>query len=242
MRVSRNLSLAIQYVLDEWVPPRIRDSRWFMWLPMRVVLRDTAEDFRTFKNSVFSMSDAEFGALYQRTAHVQQLQGLTDLNRPCVDAILDAVSGREVLEVGCGRGYLAARMAAAGCAVTACDIEIAKDTLERYPLVRFEQANIESLPYADASFDTVVCTHTLEHVQHLHTAVAELRRVARNQLIIVVPRQRPYRYTFSLHTQFFPYEWSLHAAFGNHAGVHIRRLGDWYYFEQIPPRAQPSEL
>lgn len=238
MRVSRNLSLAVQYVLDEWVPPRIRDSRWFMRLPMRVVLRDAADDFRTFKDSVFAMNDTEFSALYQRTAHVQQLQGLTDLNSACIEAILSAVRDREVLEVGCGRGFLAARMAAASCTVTACDIDVAEDVRERYPDVRFEQANIESLPYADASFDTVVCTHTLEHVQHLHTAVAELRRVARRQLIIVVPRQRPYRYTFSLHTQFFPYEWSLHAAFGIHEGVHIRRLGDWYYAEQLPDGAR----
>ena len=55
----------------------------------------------------------------------------------------------------------------------------------------------------------MVCTHTLEHVRGLLVAIGELRRVCSDKLIIVVPKQRPYRYTFDLRIHFFPYEHSL---------------------------------
>ncbi|MDO8389231.1 MAG: class I SAM-dependent methyltransferase [Actinomycetota bacterium] len=235
MRVSRRFSLAVQYILDEWVPPVVRDSRWFMGLPMRFVMRDATNDFMTFKDSVFGMDDESFSALYERTAHVQQLQGETDLNQRCTDEILRSLAPGRILEVGCGRGYLAGLMAGQGRDVTGFDIAIADDVRSRHAAVQFLTGNIESLPFPDGSFDVVVTTHTLEHVQNLSTAVAELRRVAKRQLIIVVPRQRPYRYTFSLHTQFFPYEWSLHSAFGYRKNAVIKRLGDWYYMENIQP-------
>jgi len=55
----------------------------------------------------------------------------------------------------------------------------------------------------------VTCCHVLEHVQDAEAAVRELRRVARRRLVVVVPRQREYRYTFDLHLRFFPYPSSL---------------------------------
>lgn len=234
MKVSRNFSVKVQYVLDQLVPPIMRDSKWFMYLPMKAVLKDATHDFMDFKNWVFARSNTEFGALYERTGHVQELQGETDLNEPCLDEIMHLLEGRKVLEVGCGRGFLAGKLAQQND-VTACDIVVSKKTVKKYPGVKFEEANIEALPYKDNSFDVVVCTHTLEHVRNLGLAVDELRRVAKNELVIVVPKQRPYKYTFSLHTQFFPYEWSLQAAFGfDPKTTTIKNLGgDWVYHQVI---------
>lgn len=112
MKVPRELSLVVQYILDQWVPPRIRDSKWFMYLLMRLVLKDATRDFMTFKDSVFESSDEEFRLLYRRTGHVQELQGETDLNRRCASALREMIAGRNVLEVGCGRGYLAGLLSA----------------------------------------------------------------------------------------------------------------------------------
>jgi hypothetical protein len=30
MTISRNVALVIHFLLDEWLPPILRDSRWFM--------------------------------------------------------------------------------------------------------------------------------------------------------------------------------------------------------------------
>lgn len=233
MKVPRNFSVFVQYILDEWVPPRIRDSRLFMYLPMKLVLRDTTKSFMTFKNTIFTATEAEFSDLYNSTSHVQELQGETDLNEACTEEILKNISSKKVLEVGCGRGYLANKMSKKSD-VTACDIVIPDSIKSKYPKIKFVEGNIQSLPFKDNSFDTVVTTHTLEHVQDLPGALQELRRIAKKELIIVVPRQRPYKYTFSLHTQFFPYKWSLENAFNaKDKDYSIKKLGDWYYSEKI---------
>ncbi len=233
MKVPRNFSVFVQYILDEWVPPRIRDSRIVMYLPMRFVLRDAANDFMSFKEWVFSANQKDFSELYNRTGHVQELQGETDLNHQCTEKILKTVKGKTVLEVGCGRGYLA-NLLSKNHDVTGFDIVVSKELKAKFPGVKFVQGNIQKLPFNDNSFDTVVSTHTLEHVQDLSGAVSELRRVAKGELIIVVPRQRPYKFTFSLHTQFFPYDWSIVNAFGYRKGAIIERLGDWFYYEKNP--------
>jgi ubiquinone/menaquinone biosynthesis C-methylase UbiE len=234
LKVSRRLALAVQFVLDELIPPIIRDSRWFMYFPMKLILKDATHDFITFKDTVFAMDTEAFGNLYKRTSHVGALQGETDLNEACVKEILESVgSGQTVLEVGCGRGFLAGLLSARGLKVTGCDIVLSEDVILKYPGVTFFEGNVQLLPLDDDSFDVVISTHTLEHVQDLSGAIAELRRVARRRLIVVVPRQRPYKYAFNLHTQFFPYRWSIEGAFGHRPGVTIRNLGDWFYLEDM---------
>ena len=229
MKVSRGFSIRVQYFLDEWVSPRIRDSRLLMGLPMKLVMKDSADDFMNFKNWVWEKDDKEFGNLYKRTLSAQELQGETDLNDKCLKEILANVKGKKVLDVGCGRGLLANKLAKNNT-VTGCDIVISKSLKDRYPKVSFKQGNIEKLPFKDGSFDVVITTHTLEHVRNLNLAYKEIKRVAKDKIIIVVPRQRPYKYTFSLHTQFFPYNWSLLNSFGFIKGkTTIKNLGDWYY-------------
>ncbi|HSX16780.1 MAG TPA: class I SAM-dependent methyltransferase [Patescibacteria group bacterium] len=234
MKLSRNFSVKVLYVLDQWVPPIMRDSKWFMIVPLKLVLKHNARDFMTFKDWVFKSTDKEFGDLYERTALPQELQGETDLNEACLNEILKRVKGKRVLEVGCGRGLLADKLSAKN-KVTGCDIVVSDTVRKNYPAVKFVAGNIENLPFKDKSFDVVVTTHTLEHVKDLPTAVKELRRIAKEELIIVVPKQRPYKYGFSLHTQFFPYEWSLQGAFGYIKGkTTIKNLdGDWFYRQKM---------
>jgi ubiquinone/menaquinone biosynthesis C-methylase UbiE len=233
LRVSREFSLAVQYVLDQWLPPVLRDARWFMWLPMRLLFGRHAAEVMDFKKHAFTMSKSQFSGVYERMAGLDDLQGETDLNQRCTEEILRHLEGETVLEVGAGRGYLANLMSQTR-QVTASDILISDELRSRLPQVAFAEANAEQLPFGDASFDTVVCTHTLEHVQRLDVAISELRRVARRRLIVVVPKQRPYLYGFSLHINFFPYAWSLQGQLGHRERAEIRDLGDWFYLEDMP--------
>lgn len=234
MKVTREFSTRVQFILDELVPPILRDSSWFMFLPMKLVLRQSSRDFMTFKNDVFHMSESEFSDLYARTASSNMLQGDTDLNHACVEKLRQLIVDENVLEVGCGRGFLSNLLSERNT-VAACDIAIDPALVAKYPNVSFTEANIESLPFENGQFDVVVCTHTLEHVQHLGAAMAELRRVARKQLIVVVPRQRPYKYTFSLHVHFFPYRWALESALALDRHAEVYRLDDWLIVENQHP-------
>jgi ubiquinone/menaquinone biosynthesis C-methylase UbiE len=88
-------------------------------------------------------------------------------------------------------------------------------------------ADITALPFTDHSFDIVLCTHALEHIRNPQKALAELIRVARRRLIIVVPRQREYRYTVDLHVNFFPYLYSFKRFIGIENAIYLNLNGDF---------------
>jgi SAM-dependent methyltransferase len=225
MALSRELTNRIRWFLDETLPPIVRDSALFNVL-LRIVARTQYPLFRDFRDDVSAMSEREFAGVYET---VQAIERETDLSRASLEAILNASVGPKVLDAGAGRGFLAGRLLKAGFDVTAVDVAPQPMPDAR---IAFHQASVETLPFEDAAFDTVISTHTLEHVRDLPAAISELRRVARKRLIVVVPRQRPYRVSFDLHLSFFPYEWNLRAALGARGTVEVRDIeGDWFYTE-----------
>jgi len=228
--ISRDCSLKIHYILDQLLPPALRDCRWFMAMPIRLVFGHRYKAYLDFKRDAYTMSEDEFRAFY-RTASDTAITRETDLNKASIDAILTHTSGTTVLDAGCGHGLMVGLLRGK-YVVSAVDIVIPDTLRDTYPDVKFHEANVEALPFADKSFDTVICSHTLEHVRNVHVAISELRRVAR-RLIIVVPRQRPYKYTFDLHLNFFPYLYSLQSVIGK-AGTqaHVADVdGDTFYME-----------
>lgn len=232
MALSREQALRVRNALDNGLPPRIRDSRLVMYPLLRFVFGSRFRVIADFKERGFAMTPAEFAHVYESTADLQQIQGCTDLNDACVEAILAAVVGDSVLDAGCGRGYLAERLSAVAPDVVGADIVLGAELVGR-PGLRYQQGSVEELPFEDDAFDTVVCTHTLEHVQRIDLALAELRRVARRRLVVVVPRERPYRYSFNLHLHFFPYPWNWQAVAGVVPGGRLEDVGgDWFYVEE----------
>lgn len=152
---------------------------------------------------------------------------LTDTNPDALAYVLSVIDAdaRNLADVGSGGGHFLRRVQEErrldGLALFGCDI------LERPAggRARTIVADNESLPFADGAFDVVTCMHTLEHSRRLDRAIAELRRVCRRQLIVVVPRQKYLHYTMDLHLQFFPTEEHLARALGVQASE-IRRFGD----------------
>lgn len=105
-------------------------------------------------------------------------------------AELSLPAGASVLDLGCGRGQHAVRLAKTfDFAVLGIDpvprrIELANEWLEQAgaelrELVRFELGSAESIPVEDASVDLVWCRETLYLVAELDAALAECRRVLR---------------------------------------------------------------
>ena len=235
MKLSRDLTWKIRYVIDEFIPPAIRDSKIFSLIMFRLfyklLYKDKGVIFLNFKQKAPSISEQEFRKIYKIVNSIESRD--TDLNVGCEKEILRNVVGNSVLEVGCGKGYLSKKLSKKYI-VTACDIVIDKQTVKKGRGIKFRKGNVENLPFASQEFDTAICTHTLEHVQNLSAAISELRRVTKKRLIIVVPKQRPYRLTFDLHLHFFPYNHSLELIMrnGQNHKSHCKEIdGDLFYVE-----------
>ena len=101
-------------------------------------------------------------------------------------ARLAPLSGRDVLDVGCGGGILAEAMARRGARVTGIDLaekplKVAQlHLLESRQEVRYELASAEELAARQAaSFDVTTCMEMLEHVPDPASTVAACARLLR---------------------------------------------------------------
>jgi SAM-dependent methyltransferase len=99
-------------------------------------------------------------------------------------ARLGPLSGKQVLDYGCGHGMASVVFARAGAVVSAFDLspgylaEARRRASANGVAVRFVQADGERLPFADGSFDAVWGNAVLHHLD-LRIAAVELRRVLR---------------------------------------------------------------
>ena len=121
---------------------------------------------------------------------------LVAMEEPLVDQLLGDVRGLAVLDVGCGTGRHSVRLAAKGAIVDALDFSPAM--LEQARLkagaarINFQQHDLaERLPFAEATFDRVICGLVIDHIADLAGLFAEMRRVCRPSGCVVVSVMHP---------------------------------------------------
>jgi ubiquinone/menaquinone biosynthesis C-methylase UbiE len=139
-------------------------------------------------------NQADFYEAYPRVEEQFQASLDASLHPRGPEALYDMVSGlgfsegARVLDIGCGEGDHAVRLAQRfGYTVHGIDpvprhVELARATLaDAEPAlaerVSFTTGSIEALPVADASVNLVWCRDVLVHVSDLEAAFAEFRRV-----------------------------------------------------------------
>jgi 2-polyprenyl-3-methyl-5-hydroxy-6-metoxy-1,4-benzoquinol methylase len=140
--------------------------------------------------------------VYERRAALEYADPVA-LPDPAVDrkfeAIVAALAGHlpceHFLDAGCGDGrYLAALASLPGRPARVAGTDIAERMLAtarraaatagvEAELVR---ANLEALPFTDATFDLVLCTQVLEHLLDPQAGLRELARVTRRGGVLVL--------------------------------------------------------
>lgn len=132
-----------------------------------------------------------------------------------------APAGSAVLDVGCGEGYVAAELVAAGTAVSAVDIVDAR----RVSAGRFHCFDGRHLPFADRSFDLVMLNFVLHHVPDdaKTELLRETVRVSRGRLFILedTPRNALDRLLNEHHGR------SFRAKIGSQAPFGFLTRGEW---------------
>ncbi len=134
--------------------------------------------------------EATAAAYFARhAAHWDSIRTMHSADGPVEAALVAALAGTPVgrlLDIGTGTGRMAELFAPGAAHVTGFDmspemLRIARARLQHLPAERFDlvQGDFGALPFADASFDTVLFHQVLHYAQAPELALAEAARVAR---------------------------------------------------------------
>lgn len=228
--MNRNFTNKINYIFDNWIPPILRDCDFFMRLMLRIGVGKKYPYYMEFKKRLAKLEEKDINSYYVKLADTL-IRRETDLNNACIKRILNEEMGKVILDAAAGKGYIAGMILKnfPEKEVVVSDIIVPKYS-ERIEGLKYVKASLTKMPFPDNTFDTVICTHALEHVKDIQGALCELRRVCRKKLIIVLPRQREYLYTFDLHIHFFPYQYNVEQLLQSNATIEL--LGnDWLCIE-----------
>jgi ubiquinone/menaquinone biosynthesis C-methylase UbiE len=125
---------------------------------------------------------AQFGPRAQAYVESAVHAGGEDLDR--IEALAQAAAPRRALDLGCGGGHVAYRLARHAAAVTASDLSAdmlaaVAATARTRGLIPIEtvQAPAEQLPFEPGHFDFLGCRFSAHHWRDLDAGLAEARRV-----------------------------------------------------------------
>ena len=205
--MRREQTNQIRFMMEELLPPIVRDTALFKFAAS-LAWGKHISTLAEFRKSAPFVSAEEYNELYRNHPRVHED---TDNSRACLERIAADAVGSSVCDVGCGTGAVLRHIRAHSHAplVRMVGVDLVEPEQPIGQNIEFVSGWVEDLPFADASFDTVICTHVIEHILNYRRAIEELRRITRRRLIIVVPRERESIYAFNPHLNFFPYSHSF---------------------------------
>lgn len=119
---------------------------------------------------------------------------LARFNRRLIECVRQTAP-KTILDAGCGEGFTMTLLSNAGIRAALTGIDFSDDaiTLARKtaPTLNISKASIYALPFAQSSFDMVICSEVLEHLDNPDNAIAEIMRVSKKYVLVSVPNE-PY--------------------------------------------------
>lgn len=132
---------------------------------------------------------------------------LVAIYKPVVEQLMGNVSGKHVLDAGCGDGTYSRKLVSWGAIVIGIDgstemISIA-ESLPMQPNLKYRVLDLtEKLPFSDASFDVVLANMVIMDIPRIDVAIPEFSRLLTEEGILV----------FSItHPCFFSSDWDTDA-------------------------------
>lgn len=98
-----------------------------------------------------------------------------------------------ILDAGCGEGFTMDKLLKNEVGKRIEGIEYEKNAIDfgkkLFPDLIIKQGSVYELPYKDNSFDLIICTEVLEHLEDPTKALKEMLRVSKKYLMISVPNE-----------------------------------------------------
>lgn len=104
--------------------------------------------------------------------------------------LLQPIVGKNVLDIGCGIGYLSSLFSSQGAKVFGVDVEpTAIEFCKKYVSGQFQESSAYNLPFGNDTFDYIVLADVIEHLENPGKALKEIVRVGKNgsQLVVSTP-------------------------------------------------------
>lgn len=122
------------------------------------------------------------------------LEQQTNATRKAFENLCQGSRGLRVLDIGGGHGQNIALMQELGHLLTIfssehASTEVIQDALDRGE-ASLDTGSLLQLPYAEDSFDVVICYRILSHMASWQELAGELSRVARNLVLVDYPSKR----------------------------------------------------
>ena len=106
---------------------------------------------------------------------------LNQLHVDILQKLQDRFGGR-LLDAGCGEKPYSLIYGSLAKEVIGCDVETCVHDQSQVDVF----ASLDSLPFKEDYFDTIICTNVLEHVAEMENAIKELSRVAKKNATVIV--------------------------------------------------------
>jgi SAM-dependent methyltransferase len=114
----------------------------------------------------------------------------TRLNRCLGDNLKNTLTGKLVLEAGCGAGRFTEPLLKKGVVLVSSDLSSAVEVnAENFPVTDKHliiQADINDMPFADESFDVVICMGVIQHTTNTEKTIEDLYKLVKKGGTLVI--------------------------------------------------------
>ena len=129
--------------------------------------------------------EAEVAAQFDRQQQrFKSTVAVDDVRLSALKDRLEPLSGRRVLDLGCGKGRFARPLAEAGAELIGIDLSAAM-LADARGIARV-RGSARRLPFAAGSFDAVIAVEVFEHLAAIDDVLSEARRVLRPGGILAI--------------------------------------------------------
>lgn len=172
----------------------------------------------THNHSVIEQVPVDY---YQNGVQKNILQRIWHTNKLRVISSLIPIKPKTVLDVGCASGWFLSEISKVYPKSSCTGVDVYDKALmygkKHYPHITFTRSNAEKLPFRSHSFELVISTEVLEHVENPQTMISEIYRVTKSKGHAIIELDAGNK-LFALIWHFWTH---LQGKVWNHAHLHI---------------------